>query len=576
MSDCLVTQREAVRYITNTSSGARGAALCEQLLRLGYYVVYLTSVRAMKPFVRHLLPTHPMPHMLDFISLCTVQHQQKEEGQEEEVEEEEQQPQPIVEEPSSDTDASECEEGVSSPSPPPSSRHLACQTFSAVYEAEEEPDAQVVTSVGSVLKSSDQPTDENAPAEAEPASASPSADAGEVAAAEAAATAAAAEDSAGGELPWRVVLRGPFDTEKGDEEEAADSSGWEFDVREAAAALELYRHCKSRLLCITYRTLVDYAFIVRAVAAGAAPLRERLMFCSAAAVADFYLPYAVMSPHKLKTQQQQQQLAQRPAAAAAEGADTAGPRDMHRGSSRWGSFAAATQPKRWFTGEAEVADTAGTAPGETREGPQQQQLQHQHSSHHHLTLRLWVAPKVLSVVRSVAPECFVVAFKLETDAAHLQECAALYLEPGDSSSSSSSSSSGHGMADCVVGNVLSSRRQTAILFTKGGQRQISFKGKRSHKYFGVLIHARTHYIYIYMYIPVYAYTQQKQQQQTAQTNGQTTARKRTQLNAPRSNMHTAAETATAADTAATTGTAVAVPVVMTNVVVWLVEQALLQ
>lgn len=189
MSDCLVTQREAVRYITNTSSGARGAALCEQLLRLGYYVVYLTSVRAMKPFVRHLLPTHPMPHMLDFISLCTVQHQQKEEGQEEEVEEEEQQPQPIVEEPSSDTDASECEEGVSSPSPPPSSRHLACQTFSAVYEAEEEPDAQVVTSVGSVLKSSDQPTDENAPAEAEPASASPSADAGEVAAAEAAATA---------------------------------------------------------------------------------------------------------------------------------------------------------------------------------------------------------------------------------------------------------------------------------------------------------------------------------------------------------------------------------------------------
>ncbi|CDJ61148.1 DNA/pantothenate metabolism flavoprotein domain-containing protein, putative [Eimeria maxima] len=465
-------EREAVRYITNTSSGERGAALCEQLLRLGYHVVYVTSVRAMKPFVRHVLPIHPMPHILDSMALSSLQKQQEEEGQR-------QQPEPIVEEPSSETDASEGEKA--SMSPPPSER-VAYETYTTVYEEDKDGDgARVVTSVGSVVNTSDpQADDQDAGVTTEPAEASSSAAAAE-AAAGAAAAAVEADDSGDDQFPWSVILRGPLDSvgvDTGMEDEAVDASGWTFGRREAAAAFELYSRCKTRLLCITYRTLVDYAFIVRAVTAGAAPLRERLMFCSAAAVADFYLPHALMSAHKLKSSQplQPAHLPSAAAVAASEGAEKAS-RDLTKGSSHGGSFIAAMQPKRWFTGESEASDTvaATEAAGEEVQHHHRQQQQH---NHHHLTLRLWMAPKILSVVRSIAPLCFVVAFKLETDPEQLQQSVTAYLGAGDSSCNS------QGVADCVVGNVLSTRRQAAFLFTKDIQKQIKFKAKQAYKYLG--------------------------------------------------------------------------------------------
>ncbi|CDJ66541.1 DNA/pantothenate metabolism flavoprotein domain-containing protein, putative [Eimeria necatrix] len=509
-------EREAVRYITNTSSGARGAALCEQLLRLGYYVILVTSVRAIKPFVRHLLPTYPMPSILDFISLRVQQQQQQQQGEageageqqqqqqrEEEPQQQQQQQklplQPIVEEPS---ESAGSEEELEAPAAAATSRGLAYQVYEVVEQ--EVSEGVSVTSVGSVLSSSDSAAAAEDAAAAAAAAAEgsaaaaraqqrPPADAAEPAGAAASSSAAAAAAAAAAG-PWQVSLKGPLQrgASQGPQElpeEEVEAAGWEFEGSEAEAALKLYRHCKDRLLCVTYQTLVEYAFIVRAVAAGAAPLRERLMFCSAAAVADFYLPYSVRSPHKLKTPQHHDaahRAANAPGAAAAAAAAAAdGGAEVQRGPSRSISTMTSMQPKRWFTGEAAPHDSykgAGDA-GEAAAAAaaaEASDLQQQHHSQH-FSLRLWVAPKMLLVVRSVAPHCFLVAFKLETDESRLQQSATSYLE---GSSSSSSSSNGSGVADCVVGNALRTRREKATLFTKIGQKEVKQKAKQIKKYLG--------------------------------------------------------------------------------------------
>ncbi|CDJ39337.1 DNA/pantothenate metabolism flavoprotein domain-containing protein, putative [Eimeria tenella] len=498
-------EREAVRYITNTSSGARGAALCEQLLRLGYYVILVTSIRAIKPFVRHLLPTYPMPAILDFISLRVQQQQQQgeagEAGEQEQQQQREEEPQqqqqqklplqPIVEEPSESVGS---EDEVEAPAAASTSRGLAYQVYEVVEQ--EVSEGVSVTSVGSVLSSSDSAAAAEDAAAAAAAAAEGSAaaarakqrpptDPAEPAGAAASGSAAAAAAAAAG--PWQVSLKGPLQRggPQGPQElpeEEVEAAGWEFEGGEAEAALRLYRHCKDRLLCVTYKTLAEYAFIVRAVAAGAAPLRERLMFCSAAAVADFYLPYSVRSPHKLKTPQHHEtahRAANAPGAAAAAAATADGGSEVQRGPSRSISTMTSMQPKRWFTGEVAPQDSykgAGDA-GEAAAAAEASDAQQQHHSHH-FSLRLWVAPKMLLVVRSVAPHCFLVAFKLETDESRLQQSAMSYLE------GSSSSNNGSGVADCVVGNALRTRREKATLFTKIGQKEVKQKNKQTKKYLG--------------------------------------------------------------------------------------------
>lgn len=59
---------EPVRFISNFSTGNRGAGLCEQFLRLNYFVVFLSARRGVQPFVRHLLPQNPSPELLDCVS----------------------------------------------------------------------------------------------------------------------------------------------------------------------------------------------------------------------------------------------------------------------------------------------------------------------------------------------------------------------------------------------------------------------------------------------------------------------------------------------------------------------------
>ncbi|OEH80392.1 DNA pantothenate metabolism flavoprotein domain-containing protein [Cyclospora cayetanensis] len=328
-------EREAVRYLTNTSSGTRGAALCEQLLMLGYYVIFLTSGE---------LPV---------------------------------------------------------PAAASTSRRLASQAST------EGPQGATVTSLGSVVSSSDSLAAAQERASYEEGSAS---DGVEV------------EEASEARDGWRVVFREPRQR-GGDDYEAleglggppdpVDALGWMLDPVEAAAALQLYRQCKDRLLCISYQTLVEYAFLVRAVAAGTCSLKERLMFCSAAAVADFYVPYALMAPHKIVASH-----------------DHGGPLSHH--------------PSSGSVGEATSKEAGGI--------------------------------EMLLVVRSVAPNCFLVGFKLETNPERLQQSALAYLEgprPGGPSGAPEAS----GVADCVVGNLQQTRRAVVKLFTRAGQKELKQKHK---------------------------------------------------------------------------------------------------
>lgn len=448
-----VLQREPVRYITNTSTGNRGAGLCEQFLRLGYYVIFLTSVRAVKPFVRHLMPSHPMPHILDFLSLEGYQQQQEEE-QEQTTSLADEHIEPV---------ASEGE--VSVPPASATSRRLAGQASGMG------PEAAPVEALGSVLSSSSSLAGEENREEGTPA--------GEPVAS------AAGDPSSGGRWDgtpeegsrWRVIFREP--RKRGEEEshegalEQIDALGWELNTGEAAAALEVHRQCRNRLLCLSYQTLVEYSFLVRAIVAGAAPLRERLMFCSAAAVADFYVPHALMPHHKLRAPQQQEGA---PQYAPAGSELLEGPtREMGsvevQGPSRSVSSMEGSHPKRWFaesflTGEGPKGTSEAASAGSTTVTSDQQ---------HHLTLRLHLVPKMLLMVRAVAPSCFLVVFKLETDETKLEKSALSYLGRGG----------GQGVADCVIGNTMQTRRLEAMLFTRDGQKEVKYKQKPHPAYLGV-------------------------------------------------------------------------------------------
>ncbi|XP_026190908.1 uncharacterized protein LOC34622245 [Cyclospora cayetanensis] len=475
-------EREAVRYLTNTSSGTRGAALCEQLLMLGYYVIFLTSVRAVKPFVRHLLPAHPMPHILHYLSLAGVPQQAKrqETEEEDEVAEEgvhELHAAPIITEPPPDAVSSEGELPV--PAAASTSRRLASQAST------EGPQGATVTSLGSVVSSSDSLAAAQERASYEEGSAS---DGVEV------------EEASEARDGWRVVFREPRQR-GGDDYEAleglggppdpVDALGWMLDPVEAAAALQLYRQCKDRLLCISYQTLVEYAFLVRAVAAGTCSLKERLMFCSAAAVADFYVPYALMAPHKIVASHDHGgPLSHHPSSGSVGEATSkeAGGIEV-QGPSRSSSGAGGSHPRRWFTGSFLSTEDRGTstestslaaaaaAPAvEAAAARPTEHPQHHPQQPHYLNLRLHLVPKMLLVVRSVAPNCFLVGFKLETNPERLQQSALAYLEgprPGGPSGAPEAS----GVADCVVGNLQQTRRAVVKLFTRAGQKELKQKHK---------------------------------------------------------------------------------------------------
>ncbi|KAL8444988.1 hypothetical protein Emed_005957 [Eimeria media] len=450
-------EREPVRFITNVSAGNRGAGLCEQLLRLGYYVIFLTSVRAVKPFVRHLLPPHPMPHILDFLSLEGFKHtrQNLQTGA----------AASSVEEPI----ASEGE--VTAPPAASTSRRLAGQV------SDSGPLEESVKSVGAFVGNSssmlqDEVKDVSAAIACVPHE-PPLSD--------------SAEEKREELKNWRLVFKQPVTgAENGSQssDELVDVLGWELDPENGAAALEVYRQCKDRLLCISYKTLVEYAFLLRAIVAGAEPLKERLMVCSAAAVADFYVPHALMPQHKLRPPQQQE-----PVSTTNTVAERA-PREQGnveiQGPSRSASGAGGAHPKRWFTDSfASSEGSRETQGGLTTGSPDHLQ------QHHHMTLRLHIVPKMLFMIRAVAPSCFLVVFKLETEEAKLAERAYSYLEGGAAS----------GVADCVIGNTLQSKSSEVTLFTREGHKDIKLKHKPQPEYLGVsqkiLTHATNEFLFAF-------------------------------------------------------------------------------
>lgn len=438
--------------MTNISTGNRGAGICEQLLRLGYYVIFLTSVRAVKPFVRHVLPPHPMPHVLDFMSIESGQQQQRQQLQSQ-----------LVLQPGEEPVASEGE--VIVPPAAATSRRLA----------ETVPHAASVTSVGGVAGgSASLPEEEDAHSTSDSQNDPPISE--------------GLEASSSRGSSWRIVLRdhgSEANEVSSDElEKQVDAFGWSLNTREAEAALEVYKQCRERLLCVTYKTLVEYSFLLRAIVAGAASLRERLMVCSAAAVADFYMPYTHMSQHKLRPpQKQQQQEWGLGTSEPVEGSHAGEGEDIEiQGPSRSSSSTGA-HPKRWFTNSnlsgGELKEASQTAATVTVSGaaaalgakPVPDEQQH----HLHLTLRLHVVPKMLLMIRAVAPSCFLVVFKLETEESRLEERALSYVE----------GSGGQGVADCVIGNTLQTRGVEVTLYTRDGQKEIKYRYKQQPEYLGV-------------------------------------------------------------------------------------------
>ncbi|KAL8448398.1 hypothetical protein Emag_003949 [Eimeria magna] len=434
-------QREPVRFITNASAGNRGAGLCEQLLRLGYFVIYLTSVRAVKPFVRHLLPPHPMPHILDFLSFegfkQTKQHLQARAASS--------MGEPI---------ASEGE--VTAPPAASTSRRLAGQVSDSPLE-------EPVKSVGAFVGNSSSMLQE----EAKDVSAAIACVPHEPPLSD------SAEEKREELRNWRLVFKKPVTGAENPSEpsdELIDVLGWELNPECGAAALEVYRQCKDRLLCISYKTLVEYSFLLRAIVAGAAPLKDRLMVCSAAAVADFYVPHALMSQHKIRPPQQQEAVPSTSTVAERL------PREQGnveiQGPSRSASGAGGAHPKRWFTDSFATGEGSRETPG----GPTAGSPDH-FQQHHHMTLRLHIVPKMLFMVRDVAPSCFLVVFKLETEEAKLAERAYSYLEGGGAS----------GVADCVIGNTLHSKGLEVTLFTREGHKDIKLKHKPQPEYLGAAL-----------------------------------------------------------------------------------------
>ncbi|KAL8270173.1 hypothetical protein Esti_005900 [Eimeria stiedai] len=432
-------EREPVRFITNVSEGNRGAGLCEQLLRLGYFVIFLTSVRAVKPFVRHLLPPHPMPHILDFLSFEGFKHK----GQDLQAG-----PASSVEEPI----ASEGE--VAAPPAASTSRRLAGQVSNAG------PLEEPVKSVGAFVGNSSSMLQE----EVKDVSAAIACVPHEPPLSD------SAEEKREQLSSWRLVFKTPVtggENPSESSDELIDVLGWELNPDSAGAALEVYRQCKDRLLCISYKTLVEYAFLLRAILAGAAALKERLMVCSAAAVADFYVPHALMSQHKIRPPPQ------REAAPSAGAVAERLPREQGnveiQGPSRSASGAGGAHPKRWFIDSFASGEVSRETAGRPTAGSPDQFQQH-----HHMTLRLHIMPKMLFMVRAVAPSCFLVVFKLETEEAKLAERAYSYLEGGG----------GSGVADCVIGNTLQSRNSEVTLFTREGHKDIKLKHKPQPEYLG--------------------------------------------------------------------------------------------
>lgn len=459
-------ERAAVRYITNTSTGRRGAGLCEQFLRMGFYVIFLTSVRAVQPFVRHLLPAHPMPHILDFISLEGIQQKPQQQSQQEEQQEEDEEQQgetrdqgqyqgQLEEQPV----ASEGEVAV--PPAAETSRRLATQA------SRDAPSPSAVRAVGSLH--SDGGSTLGVESEAAEARSGVSTDLPQE----------DREQQVVPEGPWRVALSEPRrqdSTPSQQFDEELDAMGWQLDPAEAAAAVDVYKKSRERLLCITYQTLVEYSFLLRAIVAGASSLRERLMVCSAAAVADFYIPHALMAQHKLRVPYQKQQTGGSPALETAGNEPAEPPLKESstveiQGPSRSLSAAESSHPKRWFG-----SLSAGEEQRVTNEAAaivyaeQQQQLQR----HQHLTLRLHVVPKMILMVRTVAPSCFLAVFKLETDESKLERRAMSYIEDAGAP----------GVADCVVGNTLQTRGSQVTLYTRDGSKEVKYKHKPNPSFLG--------------------------------------------------------------------------------------------
>lgn len=244
-------------------------------------------------------------------------------------------------------------------------------------------------------------------------------------------------------------------------------------------ALAAYRNSKSRLLSVPFESVTEYLFLWREILDVCRPLSHRLVVCACAAVADFYIPAAIMPTHKLDSRVthdpqdtgfHETQLFKGSSSAFGDPMPHSATEEdilpLGETSDSWGE-GRTLQTKALFAvdsvRERDVAgmDTKSDRLGQTSETAAKTSEQMPHRSRSDdkcqmevqrctVTLKLAPVPKMLGLAKQIIPECFFISFKLETDPKVLAAKAVRSMRC-------------YG-ADIVVGNLLESRHQTVTVF----------------------------------------------------------------------------------------------------------------
>ncbi|KFH02899.1 DNA /pantothenate metabolism flavoprotein [Toxoplasma gondii MAS] len=221
-------ERNTIRFIANFSTGRRGAALCEQFLLAGYYVIFLSSPNSIQPFVRHVLPHRPGPAFLDSIQLSSDKGSVF----------------------SGETPCLILGRDSRSHKESPAERNGAQQMASSIDRDS--------TSTGAAPRSR-----------------------------------------------LSIGTNSFLDLSAGNSThcETGSVGGGVALVcnQEAEAAVQAYRCCRDRLLCVSFQTITEYLFLWQEILRRCRPLGDSLVVCACAAVSDFYIPASHMSTHKLES-----------------------------------------------------------------------------------------------------------------------------------------------------------------------------------------------------------------------------------------------------------------------------------
>ncbi|PFH36278.1 DNA /pantothenate metabolism flavoprotein [Besnoitia besnoiti] len=434
-------EKNTIRFISNFSTGRRGAALCEQFLLSGFFVIFISSPSSAQPFVRHVLPSRPNPALLDSVHFCRARQ---------------------------DSSSGEARVAVGG--------ERSGISEGSANECGGEKQATRRKSVDGENRGTETGSPQRKRRREESSSAAPPSD--------------------------RLTHSGS----------SADSHRCSimcpaFD-QQAEAAVEAYRQCRDRLLCLSFETVTDYLFLLRDVLELSSPLGDRLVVCACAAVSDFYIPFRRMATHKLESRlpgctsgtsastginagpagacTKENELAEalepklsgrsEDAASLAQPHETDAPQvsnqqvlqtDCPASPNEKEDDAGCTQPKSGHLPSANGLDErfesatngnldCGAAVDVSRDATRESLSREKDAAsagvcEPDLTLDLLKVPKMLGMVKTLQPKCFFISFKLETDA--------------DSLGSKARRSLSRYSCNMVVGNLLHSRHQTVSVYT---------------------------------------------------------------------------------------------------------------